>query len=320
MINSPKAKPFVFVLMPFSDDFNDVYQFGIKRACEEHDAYCERVDEQMFDGTILERIFSQIARADVIVADMTGKNANVFYETGYAHALKKRVILLTKSAADIPFDLKHYTHLVYGSIGELARQLAPRLAWALSEQAGGMERVPALRYCVQGRNVEEGATVEIVEFFDEHTKSLTRVLQLDVINETNHVLREEDLDIVVVIDSYTGRNSARLQDGRYWHVVTGVGGAFPGTLRSVKLHLEIPHGVDHLRLSRDGVRVSLRETSKFGAQRTIGFTAKLVQRESLEFYQHFVALPNQPSSGDATADATAGAVAGVVEWNESRRT
>jgi nucleoside 2-deoxyribosyltransferase len=57
---------------------------------------------------VLERVYNQIAKADIIVAEMTGRNANVFYETGYAHALNKRVVLLTQNANDIPFDLKHY--------------------------------------------------------------------------------------------------------------------------------------------------------------------------------------------------------------------
>lgn len=80
-------KPFVFVLMPFSSDFDDAYKLGIKKACKEAGAYAERVDEQIFDEQILERVYNQIAKADLIISDMTGRNPNVFYETGYAHAL-----------------------------------------------------------------------------------------------------------------------------------------------------------------------------------------------------------------------------------------
>ena len=64
--------------MPFKPEFMDVYELGIKQAYRDAGAYCERVDEQMYDGSILDRIYSQIAKADVIVADMTGQNANVF--------------------------------------------------------------------------------------------------------------------------------------------------------------------------------------------------------------------------------------------------
>src|ERR1700726_3375113 len=106
-------KPLVFVLMPLEPVFNDVYQLGIKPAAEGAGAYCERIDEQIFAESILSRIYNQISKADLIVADMTGRNPNVFYETGYAHALNKKVILLTQAADDIPFDLKHYPHIVY---------------------------------------------------------------------------------------------------------------------------------------------------------------------------------------------------------------
>ncbi|MCB8814690.1 hypothetical protein [Desulfosporosinus shakirovi] len=91
-----QPKPFVFVLMPFTTVFDDVYKVAIKPACYDAGAYCERVDEQYFDGSILDRIYNQITKADFVVADMTGKNPNVFYETGYSHALGKRVILLTR--------------------------------------------------------------------------------------------------------------------------------------------------------------------------------------------------------------------------------
>ena len=84
----------------------------------------ERVDEQIYREGILERIYRQIEAADIIIADMTGQNPNVFYEVGYAHAKGKLCILLTSNAADIPFDLKHQRHIVYDkSIVTLRREL-----------------------------------------------------------------------------------------------------------------------------------------------------------------------------------------------------
>jgi nucleoside 2-deoxyribosyltransferase len=129
---STGPKPFIFVLMPFDPRYQDIYKFGIKGAAEDVGAYAERVDEQMYDEGILERVFNQINKADVVVADMTGRNANVFYEVGYAHALNKVVVLLTQNADDIPFDLKHRPHIVYGGmIEKLRADLQVRLAWAI---------------------------------------------------------------------------------------------------------------------------------------------------------------------------------------------
>jgi hypothetical protein len=287
----PTQKPFVFVLMPFDSAFDDIYRYGIKKACEDQGAYCERVDEQLFDGTILDRIYNQIAHADLIVADMTGRNPNVFYEAGYAHALGKRVILLTQDSGDIPFDLKHYTHIVYnGSISSLADQLSPRISWALTNISSHLTQDRhVIRYQIQGIKLDDGVQADIVEYFDDVSRSLCRVLQLDIFNDSQRTIRQGELDIGIVLDCYTGRHASRTNDGRYWHVLTGIGDILPAALRSIRLLLEIPDGVDHERLTMDGVRGTLREISTVG-NRNIEFVARLRSRESLEFlHNHDVA-------------------------------
>lgn len=66
--------------MPFNAAFKDIYTFGIKGAADDVGAYAERLDEQLFTEGMLDRIFNQISKADVIVADMTGRTANVFLQ------------------------------------------------------------------------------------------------------------------------------------------------------------------------------------------------------------------------------------------------
>ena len=104
---------YAFVLMPFDSSFNDIYQYGLKRPIEELGITCERVDEIQYVGGVLDQVFKCIESARFIVADMTGRNPNVFYEVGYCHAIKKDVILCTQSTEDIPFDLRGYNHIVY---------------------------------------------------------------------------------------------------------------------------------------------------------------------------------------------------------------
>lgn len=116
--------------MPFSEGFEDTYMLAIKPACEAAGAYAERVDEQIFSGSILERIYNQIAKADLVVADMSDRNPNVFYEVGYAHALGKTTILLTRAEEDIPFDLKHFPHIIYGDrLSHLKERLEGTVRW-----------------------------------------------------------------------------------------------------------------------------------------------------------------------------------------------
>lgn len=125
---------FAFVLMPFYSAFDDLYRFGIKEPAEELGIIAERVDEQIYTESILKRIYRQIDLADIIIADMSGQNPNVFYEVGYAHARSKLCILLTANVSDIPFDLKHQRHVVHnGSILTLREAITNELKWATRE-------------------------------------------------------------------------------------------------------------------------------------------------------------------------------------------
>ncbi|HEY9285915.1 MAG TPA: nucleoside 2-deoxyribosyltransferase [Pyrinomonadaceae bacterium] len=154
-LQTTSPKPFVFVLMPFRADLRDVYLYGIKAAADEVGAYAERVDEQRYAEGILDRIYNQINKADVIVADMTGQNPNVFYEVGYAHALGKIVLLVTQNTDDIPFDLKHRHHIVYGgSIEKLRQELAPWLQWAIAESKNRAGARPVERFSLSVLGVE----------------------------------------------------------------------------------------------------------------------------------------------------------------------
>ncbi len=125
----------VFVLMPFDKRFDDIYQLGIKEPLVEKGLKCERADEIQDTGGIMEQVFNRIRRARFIVADMTGLNANVFYEAGYAHAIGKDVILLTQEEKDIPFDLRVFYHIIYeGSIKSLKEMLAKKVNALLSKE------------------------------------------------------------------------------------------------------------------------------------------------------------------------------------------
>lgn len=184
--NPSESKLFVFVLMPFSDEFDDVYLSGIKPACEAVNVDCQRVDDQKFDEPILERIWNQIRAADIIVADMTGCNPNVFYEVGFAHAVHKRVILLTKDSNDIPFDLKHRRHIVYaGKSYKLKRELIEELKWCKAEP---QDIDPWLSRPIVGRITRILAQVskivanqsEIRALLDNIVHEMTEILEAEV--------------------------------------------------------------------------------------------------------------------------------------------
>lgn len=206
MLSSTSPRPFVFVLMPFDAEFDDVYKLGIRPACEAAGAYCERVDEQIFQESILQRIYNQIAKSDFVVADVTGKNLNVFYEIGYAHALGKTVILLTKDVNDIPFDLKHYPHLVYGGKITLLREdLEKRLRWHIqnsqntrSKAEGGETLVSdLLEFYIVGQRVESGTTLKLENFPDDDLYDF----EVAIHNPSKRVYRGYGQDLGLIVPS-----------------------------------------------------------------------------------------------------------------------
>ena len=130
-------RPVIFVLIPVAPGFDDIYKL-VCAACDEADVDCQRVDQQIFDESNLARIYNLIGTADLIVSDLSGKDPTVFYETGFAHALGKIVILLARDGEDIPFDRQRYPHIVYGDrASDLKGELARRLRWFLGLQAVG---------------------------------------------------------------------------------------------------------------------------------------------------------------------------------------
>jgi hypothetical protein len=129
------ATPSCFVIMPFASDFNDVYKV-IGKTVAKHAFHCIRADERYVTGPIIEDALDQIERADLIVADFTGRNANVFYEAGYARALRKPVIQIAQSVSDLPFDVQHLRTFPYSTkiLGD--RKLARDLSEAIRATTG----------------------------------------------------------------------------------------------------------------------------------------------------------------------------------------
>lgn len=104
----------VFVIMPFTKELEPVYNTHIKNVCENRlKVACKRADDIFESSNIMSDIWSSIYNAGCIIADCTGKNPNVFYELGIAHTLGKRVIIITQSRDDIPFDIRHLRHIKY---------------------------------------------------------------------------------------------------------------------------------------------------------------------------------------------------------------
>ena len=116
-----------FVIMPFSstnthleDEWTDTFEHVFKPAFEEIGYSCERAQPMI--GNLTESIVERLRQSWIVLADLTDKNPNVFYELGIRHSLNKRTIIVAKDSEHVPSDLRGYWFIPYGlKPGEVAR-------------------------------------------------------------------------------------------------------------------------------------------------------------------------------------------------------
>lgn len=115
-------------LMPFHKRFNKIHQ-AIQVACKNSNYECYRSDMLFNPGKVLQQIVQLILKSQIIIAVLDGKNPNVFYEIGIAHAVGKAVILIANYSDinDVPFDLKSDRLILYSKDGELVKLLSMTL-------------------------------------------------------------------------------------------------------------------------------------------------------------------------------------------------
>jgi hypothetical protein len=87
-----KGKPGIFVAMPFSPEYEDVFFVAMAPAADALGATCIRVDRQEFVGDVVAEIRRRIRRCVAAIVDMSEARPNVLYEAGMIHALRRPAI------------------------------------------------------------------------------------------------------------------------------------------------------------------------------------------------------------------------------------
>lgn len=132
---APDRPKRAFVIMPFAQEFEDVYILGIREVAERLGLVVERADDIEHNENIMSVVQAGIRDADLIIGETTSRNANCFYEIGYAHAVGKPTILIGRKGQEVPFDLRAMNHVFYSSIVELRELLTKRINATLSKAA-----------------------------------------------------------------------------------------------------------------------------------------------------------------------------------------
>lgn len=130
-----------FVIMPIGDQtvggetttfielkqrYDDLIKEAINKAAP--DLEVVRADEIALPGTITSDILTRIMHSDIVIADVTFPNPNVFYELGLRHACKPGTIIIKdKNGPKVPFDIAHLRHIEYENTPTGLKELSENL-------------------------------------------------------------------------------------------------------------------------------------------------------------------------------------------------
>lgn len=104
-----------FCLLPFQEAFFRVYEEGIQPAVELAGLRAMHAGEIFDNREVMEDVWESICAARIVIADVSDRNPNVFYELGICHTLGKEVVILTQRASDVPFDIRHRRYIEYST-------------------------------------------------------------------------------------------------------------------------------------------------------------------------------------------------------------
>lgn len=112
--NKMSRQRYCFVAMPFRPELNYFFLYLKKYLEERYSLRVERGDADVLTKPLMDKILEQILQADLVIGDVTGNNANVFYELGLAHAVSKPILFITQDPPEkAPVDIKQYEFIQY---------------------------------------------------------------------------------------------------------------------------------------------------------------------------------------------------------------
>lgn len=129
------AKWPIFAAMPFSDEFDDVYYIAMREAANQAGGAMRRVDLELYEGDVVDKIHEMIDTAKVVIADLSEARPNVLYEIGYARGRGLQVVpICSTDLTELPFDVRNWNVMKYkrGGAFHLIADLAKRLKSALA--------------------------------------------------------------------------------------------------------------------------------------------------------------------------------------------
>lgn len=203
-----KSEKTCFVMMPFKSPFDIYYKTLYIPAIKNAKLKPIRADDLFRPSAIVSDLWQMIQDAEVILAELTTKNANVFYELGLSHAIGKPVILVSETMDDVPFDLQQLRVITYDKDDpDWGDNLKANITYSINETLESpVEAVPSIfRKKVQSHAPIQSETIARIQDLEDQMRMLRRPnrrssgvvsssVRNQIMEEINHVESNEDID------------------------------------------------------------------------------------------------------------------------------
>jgi hypothetical protein len=138
------GRPQAFVVMQYSPPYDVLFSDVIEPVAKEAGFIAYRAADVYRPGLVLEDVIRGLAESELIVAEITPPNQNVFYELGYAHALGKPTILLAEKTqrGELPFDIRGHRVIFYDNTIGGKKEVSEHLRRHLLTIKGGWGTQP----------------------------------------------------------------------------------------------------------------------------------------------------------------------------------
>ena len=168
-----QGKPYVFVIMPFKEKY-DLYRTIEKVVRDAAGINCFRAEDAKGAGhNLLSKIQNMVDRAEMVIAEISNKSPNVYYEVGYAVGIHKRPLLVAKAGTKIPTDLVGLEVIEYAGdrhgMESFEKNLSENLKQRLNSQ------VALLRDMLQARSPQPAYILASPKYPGKKSRSIGQV-------------------------------------------------------------------------------------------------------------------------------------------------
>lgn len=118
----------IFVIMKFDNaPLDSAYKEVIRPLGEEFGYRVIRIDDIEDSGKITDQILDTVIESEIMLADLSYQPPNCYYETGFAHAIGREIILTIRKNEPKHFDLAEYRFIEWQTNDELRTKMRSRL-------------------------------------------------------------------------------------------------------------------------------------------------------------------------------------------------